>query len=67
MVGIDKLNFPIDFVILGMEEDQQVSCIERLSKATSQAWIDVEHREMTLLVGKGKNEVQPPPKHINFG
>ena len=67
LVGIYKLNFPIDFVTLGMEEDQQVSSIERLSNATSQAWIDVEHGEMTLLVGKEKNEVQPPPKHITFG
>ena len=35
LVGIDKFNFPIDFVTLGMEEDQQVSSIERPSNATS--------------------------------
>ena len=39
---------------LGMEEDQQVSSIGRPSNATSQAWIDLEHGEMTLLVGKEK-------------
>ena len=39
-----------------MEEDQQVLSIGRPSNATSQAWIDVEHREMTLLVGKKKME-----------
>ena len=54
MVGIDKFNFPIDFVTLGMEEDQQVSSIGTPSNATSEAWIDIEHGEMTLLVGKEK-------------
>ena len=54
LVGIDKFNFPIDFVTLGIEDDQQVSSIGRPSNATSQAWIDVEHGEMTLLVGKEK-------------
>ena len=37
-----------------MEEDQQVSSIGRPSNATSQAWINIEHGEMTLLVGKEK-------------
>ena len=54
LVGIDKFYFPIDFVTLGMEEDQQVSSIGRPSNATSQAWIDIEHGEMTLLIGKEK-------------
>ena len=54
LVGIDKFNFPIDFVTLGREEDQQASFIDRPSNATSQAWIDIEHGEMTLLVGKEK-------------
>ena len=54
LVGIDKFNFPIDFVTLGMEEDQQALLIGRPSNATSQAWIDIEHGEMTLLVGKEK-------------
>ena len=51
LVEINKFNFPIGFVTLGMKEKQQVSSIERPSNATSQAWIDVEHGEMTLLVG----------------
>ena len=54
LVGINKFNFPIDFVTLGMEEDQQVSSIGRLSNATSQALIDVEHGEMTLLISEEK-------------
>ena len=54
LVGIDKFNFPIYFVTLGMEEDQQVSSVGTPSYATSQTWIDVEHGEMTLLVGKEK-------------
>ena len=54
LVGIDKFNFLIDFVALGMEEDQQVSTIGTPSNATSEAWIDIEHGEMTLLVGKEK-------------
>ena len=37
-----------------MEEDQQVSSIGRPSNATSQAWIDVKHGEITLLVGEEK-------------
>ena len=41
LVGIDKFNFPIDFVTFCMEEDQQVSSIGIPSNATSQAWIDV--------------------------
>ena len=54
LVGIDKFNLPIDFVTLGMEEEQQVSSIGRPSNSTSQAWIDVEHEETTLLVGEEK-------------
>ena len=54
LIGIDNCHFPIDFMTLGMEEDQQVSSIGRPSNATSQAWIDIEHEEMTLLVGKEK-------------
>ena len=37
-----------------MEEDQQVPYIGTPSNSTSQAWIDVEHGEMILLVGKEK-------------
>ena len=54
LVGIDKFNFPINFATLGREEDQQASSIVISSNAISQAWINIEHREMTLLVGKEK-------------
>ena len=37
-----------------MEEDQQVSSIGTPSNATSQAWIDVEHRGMAILFVKEK-------------
>ena len=53
LLGIDN-NFPIDFLTLSMEEDQQFSSIGTPSNATNQAWIDIEHREITLLVGKEK-------------
>ena len=54
LVGIDKFNFLIDFVTFGMEEDQEVSSIGTPSNATSQSWIDIEHGEMILLIGKEK-------------
>ena len=54
LVGIDKFNFPIDFVTFGIEEDLEVSSIGTPSNATSQAWIDIEHGEMILLIGKEK-------------
>ena len=37
-----------------MEKDQQVLSIGTPSNATIQAWIDIEHGEMTLLVDKEK-------------
>ena len=37
-----------------MEENQKASLIGLSSNAISQAWIDIEHGEMTLLVGKEK-------------
>ena len=54
LVGIHKFSLPTDYVIMGMEEEQQVSFIGIPSTTTSQAWIDVEHGKMTLLVGKKK-------------
>ena len=52
LVGIDIFSFPIDCVIVGMEDEQQVSFIGTPSTATSEAWINIKHGEMTLLVGK---------------
>ena len=54
MVEVEDFYFPIDSLNFGMEEDWQVSVIERPSIATSQVWIDAEHGEMTLLVGEDK-------------
>ena len=54
LVGVEDLNFPINSMTFGMEENQQVSFIERPSIAKSQVWIDAEHGEMTLLVGEEK-------------
>ena len=51
-VGIDRFSFPIDCLIVGKENEQQVSFIGTPSTTTCEAWIDVEHGEMTLLVGK---------------
>ena len=55
LVGVEDFYFPIESLTFGMEEDQQVSFIERPSIAKSQVWIDVKHGEMTLLVGEEKN------------
>ena len=53
-VGVEDFYFPIESLTFGMDEDRQVSFIEKPSLATSQMWIDVEDGEMTLLVGKEK-------------
>ena len=42
-----------------MEEDQQVSFIERPSIIKIQVWIDAENREITLLVGEEKMKFDP--------
>ena len=52
LVGVEDFYFPIESLTFGMEEDQQVSFIERPPIAKSQVWIDAQHGEMTLLVGK---------------
>ena len=52
LVGIEEFNFPIDSLTFGMEEDRQVSIIEKPSIATSQVWIDAEIGEMILLFGE---------------
>ena len=49
-----RINFPIDCVTVGIEEKPQVSFIGTPSTTTSQAWVDVKHKEMTLFVGKEK-------------
>ena len=54
MVKIETFNFPIDLVSLGKEEDKQDVCTEKPSNSLSQAWIDTENGEITLLVDKEK-------------
>ena len=54
LVGVEDFYFPIESLTFGMEEDQQVSFIERPPIAKSQVWIYGQHREMTLLVGEEK-------------
>ena len=54
LVGVEDFNFPMKSLTFSMEEDEQVSFIERPSIDKSQVWIDFQHGEMTLLVGKEK-------------
>ena len=54
LVGVEDFYFPIESLTFGMEEDQQVSFIERPSIAKSPVWIDAQHGEMTVLVGEEK-------------
>ena len=56
LVGVEDFYFPIESLTFSMEEDQQVSFIERPSIAKSQGWIDAQHGEMTLLVGEEKRK-----------
>ena len=55
LVKIDTFTFPIDFVTWGIEEDLQNSHIlKRPLLSSSQAWIDINKGELTLLVGEEK-------------
>ena len=54
LVGVEDFNFPMDSLTFVMEEDRQVSFIEKPSIATSQMWINAEQGEMTLLFGEEK-------------
>ena len=55
LIKIDKFIFPVNFVVLDMEEDEKVPLIlGRPFLATSQALIDVESGELTLRVGDDK-------------
>ena len=51
LVGVEDFYFPINYLTFGIEEDRQVSFVERPSIATSQVWIYAKNGEMTLLVG----------------
>ena len=62
---IDTFTFPMDFVTWGIEGDLQNSHIlRRPLLSSSQAWIDINKGELTLLVGEEKakfNLHQPLP------
>ena len=65
LVKIDTFTFPMDFVTWGIEGDLQNSHIlRRPILSSSQAWIDINKGELTLLVGEEKakfNLHQPLP------
>ena len=53
LVKVDKFIFPVDFVVLDIEEDREASIIlGRPFLATGQALIDVKNGELTLRVGE---------------
>ena len=58
LIKVNKFIFPMDFVVLDMEEDEKVPLIlGRIFLATSQDLIDIESRELTLRVGDDKVEL----------
>ena len=65
LVMIDTFTFPMDFVTWGIQGDLQNSHIlRRPLLSSSQAWIDINKGELTLLVGEEKakfNLHQPLP------
>ena len=53
LIKVDKFIFPADFVVLDMEEDEEVPLIlGRPFLATGRALIDVQKGELTLRVNK---------------
>ena len=63
LVKIDTFTFPMDFVTWGIEGDLQNSHILRRPLiSSSQAWININKGELTLLVGekKAKFNLHPP-------
>ena len=61
LVKFDMFIFPVDFVMLEMEEDREVPIIlGRLFLVIGQALIDVKNGELTLRVGDEKvNSILP--------
>ena len=63
LVNIDTFTFPMDFVTGGIEGDLQNSHIlRRPLLSSSQAWIDINKGELSLIVGeeKGKFNLHQP-------
>ena len=55
LIKVGKFIFPMDFMVLDMEEDEKVPLfLGRPFVATSRALIDVESGELTLRVGDDK-------------
>ena len=51
LVKVDKFIFPTDFIVLDMEEDQDISIIlGRPFLATTRTLIDVQKGELTMRV-----------------
>ena len=66
LVKIDTFTFPMDFVTWGIEGDYKILIyiLRRPLPSSSQAWIDINKGELTLLVGEEKakfNLNQPLP------
>ena len=52
LIKVGKFIFPVDFMVIDIEEDKQVSLLlGRPFLATGAALIDVKKRELTLRVG----------------
>ena len=52
LIKVGKFSFPVDFVVIDIEEDKQVPLmLERPFLATGAALINVKKRELTLRVG----------------
>ena len=65
LVNIDTFTFPMDFVAWGIKGDlKNLKILRRPLLSSSQAWIDINKGELTLLVGEEKakfNLHQPLP------
>ena len=65
LVKIDTFTFPMDFVVWGIEGDlKNLKILKIPLPSSSQAWIDINKGELTLLVGEEKakfNLHQPLP------
>ena len=54
LVKVDKFIFPVDFLVLDMQDEKVSLLIGRPFRATSRAHIDVESGELTMRVGDDK-------------
>ena len=55
LVKIDTFTFPMDFVAWGIKGDlKNLKILRRPLLSSSQAWIDINKGELTLLVGEEK-------------